>query len=187
MAGCRAACHQPAAICGSSCRPVGYRDRVPRTFRLRTSQLVARDLQTTFAFFADAANLQRLTPPLLDFVIATPLPIAMQQGTLIDYRLTLRGIPMRWRTLISVWEPPHRFVDEQLRGPYRYWRHEHRFTAMPEGTLVEDEVRYRVLGGALVNPLVKRDLMAIFTFRQRELLRALDVPAGPASIAFDSI
>jgi ligand-binding SRPBCC domain-containing protein len=160
---------------------------VPRTFRLRTSQFVARDLATTFAFFAEAANLQQLTPPWLDFVITTPLPIEMRKGTVIEYRLKLRGLPIRWRSVISEWDPPHGFVDEQLRGPYTSWHHRHRFSPTTGGTLVEDEVRYRLFGGRLAQPFVKRDLTTIFGYRQQALLRALDIPDGPCTIAFDTV
>lgn len=151
---------------------------MPRTFFLRTTQLVARDLDTTFAFFADAGNLQHLTPPWLNFVITTPQPIAMHEGALIDYRLRLHGVPIRWRSVITTWQPPHIFVDEQLKGPYLLWRHEHRFTSTADGTLVEDEVRYRVVGGALANAFVRPDLERIFRYRQSALAGALDLPAG---------
>jgi ligand-binding SRPBCC domain-containing protein len=160
---------------------------MPRTFFLRTSQFVARDLETTFAFFADAANLQKLTPPWLDFSITTPQPIAMHEGTLIDYRLKLRGLPIRWRSVISEWNPPHSFVDEQVRGPYTMWRHRHTFTPHRDGTLVADEVRYRVFGGMLANIFVKRDLAMIFAYRWEALLVALDVPRGPQEVAFGTV
>lgn len=159
-----------------------------RTFSLHAEQLVPRDLESTFAFFADAANLQRLTPPWLDFTITSELPIAMRPGAFIDYKLKVHGIPIRWRSVISGWEPPHEFVDEQIRGPYRMWHHRHRFTATAEGTLVEDEVRYRVFGGALVNLLVRRDLSQIFSFRQDALLRALQITSPVSSrLAFGEV
>jgi ligand-binding SRPBCC domain-containing protein len=147
-------------------------------YQLRTRLFVARDLDTTFGFFADAGNLQRLTPPWLDFSILTPQPIAMAAGALIDYRIRVHGVPIRWRTVIAEWCPPVRFVDQQLEGPYRSWHHTHTFTAADGGTLVEDTVRYRPLGGALVHRLfVRRDLDRIFRFRQQEILAALSVPA----------
>jgi ligand-binding SRPBCC domain-containing protein len=157
---------------------------MPRTFVLRTRQLVRLELEATFAFFADAGNLQRITPPWLDFAITTPLPIEMQLGARIDYRLKLHGIPIQWQTLISEWNPPYSFVDEQIRGPYRLWRHRHTFTARDEGTLVEDEVRYQVLGGRLANPFVQRDLSQIFRYRQEALVEALHVPRDEASVTF---
>jgi ligand-binding SRPBCC domain-containing protein len=147
-------------------------------YRLRTALFVARDLHTTFAFFADASNLQRLTPPWLSFRVLTPLPIEMGRGTLIDYRIRLRGIPIRWRSEIVDWEPPYRFIDRQLRGPYRFWDHTHTFTAVDGGTLVEDRVRYQPIGGRLAHRLgVRRDLERIFTYRQHEILKAFGVDA----------
>lgn len=155
-----------------------------RGYQLSTRLFVARDLETTFSFFADAGNLQRLTPPWLDFAILTPRPIPMQVGTLIDYRITVHGFPIRWRTEIADWAPPHRFVDRQLRGPYQLWHHTHTFSAVEGGTLVEDTVRYRPLGGAVVHRLfVQRDLERIFTFRQQEILKVFAVtPRDPIRV-----
>ena len=141
--------------------------------RLLSSVHLAAPLPDVFPFFADARNLEALTPPWLHFEISNPSPIEMRTGTLIDYRLRVHGLPLRWRSEITAWDPPHRFVDEQRRGPYRAWRHEHRFTAEGGGTLVEDDVTYAVLGGAIVDRLlVRRDLQRIFAFR-REALRAV--------------
>ena len=161
---------------------------VASTFFLRAEQFVPVDLETTFAFFAEAGNLQRLTPPWLDFTITSRLPVDMRDGALIDYTLKVHGIPIRWQSVIGEWNPPHRFVDEQVRGPYRRWRHVHRFTAKPGGTQVEDDVQYEVLGGALANLLVRRDLRQIFGFRQRALVDALAIAVpGPASLAFGTV
>lgn len=125
-----------------------------------------------FDFFADAHNLNEITPPWLGFRILTPQPIEMRAGTLIDYQLRLRFIPIRWRTEITVWEPPFRFVDSQQQGPYRLWHHEHTFVASNGGTLVRDVVRYRPLGGRLIHWLfVKSDLLTIFDYRH-EMLQA---------------
>jgi ligand-binding SRPBCC domain-containing protein len=124
-----------------------------------------------FPFFADASNLEALTPPWLNFKILTPTPVAIREGALIDYRLRVRGIPLRWRTRINVWQPPHRFVDEQIRGPYRQWIHEHDFEARDGGTLARDVVRYAVPLDFLVHGLfVRPDIEKIFAFRQERLL-----------------
>lgn len=137
--------------------------------------------ERVFAFFADAGNLERITPPQLNFHIVTPQPIEMRPGTLIDYRLRLRGFPITWRTEISMWEPPHRFVDRQLSGPYKQWIHTHTFTELgPSETLIEDEVRYRLpfepLGDA-AHFIVRRELEKIFDFRQKEVGRLMQKPA----------
>ena len=143
------------------------------TWELRTRIRLARPRDEVFAFFADAANLEAITPPLLRFRILTPQPIEMRPGALIEYQLRLRGLPVRWKTEITAWEPPHRFVDEQLRGPYRLWVHEPTFEEAPGGgTFVIDRVRYRVPFGRLANwLLVERDVRKIFTWRGEVLLR----------------
>jgi ligand-binding SRPBCC domain-containing protein len=129
-----------------------------------------RTPEEIFPIFADANNLETLTPPWLHFHIVTPRPIAMREGALIDHRLRVRGIPLRWRTRINVWEPPHRFVDEQLRGPYRQWIHEHTFEPRDGGTLARDRVHYAVALDFLVHRwLVRPDVERIFEFRQEKL------------------
>src|SRR5262245_10988524 len=125
-----------------------------------------------FPFFANAANLDVLTPPWLHFHIVTPQPIVMRPGTLIDYRLRVHGLPLRWRTRVSAWEPPRRFVDEQLRGPYRRWIHEHTFDLRDGGTLIRDAVQYAVPFDALLHRwFVRPDIERIFQFRAAELRR----------------
>ncbi|MEX2529892.1 MAG: SRPBCC family protein [Gemmatimonadota bacterium] len=142
-----------------------------RVHELRTEIHLPRPRDEVFSFFADAFNLQAITPPTLDFRIVTQPPIEMAEGTLIDYRLRLRGVPIRWRTRIQRWEPPSLFVDQQVRGPYRLWVHEHRFLEEDGGTRVLDHVRYAVLGGRFVNALfVRSEVEGIFRFRGERLL-----------------
>jgi ligand-binding SRPBCC domain-containing protein len=149
--------------------------RAERGYVLEARTRISRSVEEVFDFFGNAHNLERITPPFLQFEILTPEPVIMRQGTLIDYRLSLRGIPIRWRSEISVWEPPHRFVDKQLKGPYRWWIHEHRFEEDGGGTLVTDRVEYGVLGGAIVNMLlVEPDLRRIWEHRDREIRRQLE-------------
>ena len=142
-----------------------------REFTLKRSQTIERPLDEVFAFFSDAQNLSVITPDWLKFEIVTPTPIEMGAGTRIDYRIKLHGIPLPWQSEITAWEPPHRFVDEQRRGPYRYWIHEHTFTADGVNrTIIRDRVRYAVPGGALVHRLfVGPDLERVFNYRAQKL------------------
>src|SRR3954451_9403150 len=137
---------------------------------LRREQRLSRPPEAVFGFFADAANLEAITPPLLGFSVLTPGPIEMRVGTLIEYRLRLHGLPLRWLTSIQAWDPPHRFVDVQLRGPYALWHHTHELSAGEAGgTLMRDTVRYALplgpLGELAHRLVVARDLDAIFAFR----------------------
>ena len=139
-------------------------------FRLEAAQFLPRSRERVFQFFTDAFQLEKLTPRWLEFSVLTPSPINIEAGTLIDYRLKLRGIPIRWQSVISSWEPPLRFVDRQTRGPYRRWHHEHIFESINGGTLCRDIVDYDVIGGRLVNALfVRPDLLKIFAFRHDTL------------------
>ncbi|HMP73137.1 MAG TPA: SRPBCC family protein [Kiritimatiellia bacterium] len=123
-----------------------------------------------FPFFSDAVNLERITPSFLHFRIVTPLPITMGEGTIIDYRLKLHGVPVRWRSLIPVWEPDRGFVDQQIQGPYREWYHEHTFEAVEGGCLCRDRVDYLAPCGRAVGRLfVDHDVLEIFRFRQTAL------------------
>lgn len=143
---------------------------------LTTSLTLPLGRDEIFNFFSNPENLGKITPPELSFRIMSPLPMVMQSGTLIDYAIGLHGIPMRWRTRIEEWNPPYEFVDVQLRGPYSQWVHRHSFHELPEGTRIDDEVRYRLpLGilGDLSHPIVRRQLTGIFSHRQREVARLL--------------
>ena len=148
-----------------------------RTYRLQRSQRIERPLDEVFAFFADAANLQALTPAFLGFKILTPEPIAMHSGTRIDYEISLLGVPMLWRTLISTWEPNQRFVDEQTSGPYAKWHHTHTFVAEGNATVMSDVVEYAmplgVLGRVARALFVARTLDKIFDYRAQATDRAL--------------
>lgn len=144
-----------------------------KTYILQRTQRVPAPLERVFPFFADAANLDTITPPWLRFRILTPTPAEMCPGRTLDYRLRYRGLPVRWRTLIEVWDPPTRFVDCQVRGPYALWRHEHRFHPAGEDTVMTDTVHYALpLGpiGRLVHAtLVRRDVNRIFDYRHERI------------------
>lgn len=127
-------------------------------------------IEQAFEFYAQARNLEAITPPWLGFRVTTPGPIAMREGALIEYRLALHGIPVRWRTRIETWEPPVRFVDAQLRGPYALWMHTHTFEADgPDAVVIGDNVRYALpfgpLGAIAHAAFVRRDLERIFDYR----------------------
>lgn len=151
--------------------------------RLISDFVIPLPLDRVFAFFADAANLERITPPWLNFSIITPMPISLAKGGLIDYQIRLHGIPIRWRTRIADWNPPHSFVDEQLKGPYALWHHTHEFFPVPDhlggGTRMIDTVRYRVpfgpLGEIARKLFVTRDLERIFAYRRDNLAALMGV------------
>lgn len=139
-------------------------------YTLQSEILIPFPLSTVFDFFAKAENLEAITPPFLNFRIMTPKPIKMHQGALIEYRIRIHGLPIYWKTEITDWNPPHRFVDEQIKGPYRLWHHEHTFQEQENGTLVTDKVDYSVYGGSLVNWMfVRRDVERIFRYRYARL------------------
>jgi ligand-binding SRPBCC domain-containing protein len=141
-----------------------------RTYVLQREQHLPGTPRDVFAFFGDAHNLEAITPPLLRFEMITPDPITMGAGTLLRYRLKVRGLPMRWLTLIQEWDPPHRFADEQLQGPYALWHHTHTFSPDGHGgTVMRDVVRYALplgwVGELAHRLLVRGDLERIFEFR----------------------
>jgi ligand-binding SRPBCC domain-containing protein len=141
-----------------------------KTHTLDSKIWLARPIDEVFSFFSDAMNLETLTPPWVNFHVLTPAPIKMAVGARIRYKLGLHGIPVTWESEITVWNPPHEFADEQRRGPYRRWHHEHRFAERDGGTDVVDHVEYSVLGGSLINYLfVARDVRAIFAYRGQKL------------------
>jgi ligand-binding SRPBCC domain-containing protein len=147
---------------------------------LRSEVWVPRPREEVFAFFSRAENLEALTPHWLHFSILSPGPIEMKAGTRIRYRLRLHGIPLRWESEITAWEPPYRFVDEQRRGPYRRWIHEHEFLEHGGGTTVRDTVQYSVAGGLLVQRLfVAPDLDGIFEFRRKKVAEIFRPTSGP--------
>jgi ligand-binding SRPBCC domain-containing protein len=144
----------------------------------RTTAVLPLARPQVFEFFAAAENLQRLTPAELDFRILTPLPIEMRAGTLIRYRLRLAGIPFEWVTRISLWNPPVEFVDEQLKGPYKTWTHQHRFADVDGATQVDDDVHYELPlfpFGEIAAPLVAFQVRRIFAFRALALRKALEI------------
>ncbi len=140
-------------------------------YELRCSVVLAQSRERVFNFFSDAFQLQQITPPWLNFKILTPAPIELRDGGLIDYQIRLHGIPIKWRTEISSWDPPYAFTDRQLRGPYKLWEHLHTFEEVDGGTLTTDCVRYISIGGRFANWLmVERDLRKIFEYRRHRML-----------------
>jgi ligand-binding SRPBCC domain-containing protein len=131
--------------------------------------LVPAPLEETFAFFADASNLQRLTPGWVEFSIVTPRPIVMRAGLEIDYRIRVHGVPLAWTSRIDIWEPAQRFVDRQIAGPYVWWRHEHRFEPAGAATRVIDEIEYLPRAAWMTARMVRRDVERIFRYRQDAL------------------
>lgn len=146
-----------------------------RTFTIERELVVPQALDTVFAFFSNPSNLESITPPWLRFRMLDDLDGPIREGSLINYRLKVHGIPLGWTSLISSWRPPFSFVDEQVKGPYRVWRHTHSFESTPGGTRVHDHVEYAMLGGRLINDLfVRRDLERVFDYRTEHLPMQLD-------------
>ena len=155
----------------------------PKAYRLKAEIFLPKSREEIFPFFGDAYNLEELTPKWMNFSVLTPAPIDMHEGTLIDYKLRLRGVPIRWRTKITCWEPPFRFCDEQLKGPYRFWKHEHTFEDVEGGCLCRDQVDYAVPGGKFIHWLVvRRDVEKIFAYRSEVLRRLFAGESAEASL-----
>lgn len=142
-------------------------------YRLERQQILPRPRGEVFAFFAEARNLEMLTPAFLNFRVLSPLPLELRSGTLIDYQIRLGRVPIRWRARIKTFESPVRFVDVQLSGPYRCWHHVHEFHDVPGGTLVTDRVTYALpfgfLGTLAHRLVVRRTLERTFQYRQQRL------------------
>jgi ligand-binding SRPBCC domain-containing protein len=154
----------------------------PRVHTLEREQVLPLPPAQAFEFFADAFNLEAITPPWLNFAVDTPGPIDMRAGTLIRYRLRLHGVSVRWLTRIAAWEPGRRFEDVQVRGPYRFWHHRHTFDAHERGTIMRDRVRYALpfgpLGALAHAALVRRDLRRIFDYRAEAVAFRLGEPVS---------
>jgi ligand-binding SRPBCC domain-containing protein len=144
---------------------------------LERTQRIELPIAEVFDLFGDAFNLERITPPWLNFHVVTPRPIEMHEGTLLEYRLRLHGVPVRWRTRITEWGPPHLFVDEQISGPYALWHHTHTFETDGDATLIHDRVRYRIgfgpLGDLALRLFVRRDVERIFDYRREAMLELI--------------
>jgi ligand-binding SRPBCC domain-containing protein len=149
-----------------------------KPYLLEREQIIERGRSETFAFFSDAFNLERITPPFLRFRVLTARPVTMARGTLLEYKLSLFGIGFRWKTIIEEWEPEDSFVDSQLEGPYRLWRHRHSFESIGQArTLMRDRVEYLIplgfLGRASNALFVSRTLREIFDYRARAIASLL--------------
>jgi ligand-binding SRPBCC domain-containing protein len=141
-----------------------------KLYELRRRQFLPLDIETVFQFFAEPRNLNWITPPWLHFRIVGPPGDKLAAGSLLEYRLRLHGVPLRWQTRIAAWDPPRRFVDVQISGPYRLWEHAHSFASADGGTVVSDDVVYSVPGGSIANRLVVApDLDRIFDYRRARL------------------
>lgn len=147
-----------------------YKDEKITDQVLWTTQFIPDDINPVFDFFSDAKNLEKITPPFLNFKIRDMNTESVEKGSLIRYRLKIHGIPVGWKTLISEWIPQSRFVDEQLSGPYKKWHHTHDFIQIKGGTLITDRVVYRLpfgILGLVALPMVKKDVSSIFKFRKQ--------------------
>ena len=155
--------HGLARLLAAGERPAGRLDH------LHAETVVPASLDETFGFFSDAFNLEKLTPPWLEFDVRSTPPLVMREGLEIEYRIVLHRVPVPWRSRIDVWEPGRRFVDRQIVGPYRWWRHEHRFEAVADGTRVIDDVEFLPRFPLVTRRLVRRDVERIFAYRTSAL------------------
>ena len=141
-----------------------------KTFKYTSSLWLPHPLEEVFNFFSDPMNLEEITPDWLHFQIMDPVPQSIEVGSCINYKLRFRGFPLRWTSVITTWEPPNRFIDSQIKGPYRKWVHEHTFHEIDGGTLAKDHVEYATWGDSLVNTLlVGPDVQRIFKYRATKL------------------
>ncbi len=161
-----------------------------RIYELHRELWLPHPLPEVFDFFAQAGNLETITPPWMRFRILTPLPLHMRKGATIAYALRVHGIPIRWLTEIERWDPPHEFVDVQRKGPYRLWHHTHRFAAVQGGTSIEDIVAYALpfgpLGRLMHRLQVARDLRQVFDYREQRVRAAFPQSRPSACDAVES-
>jgi len=154
-----------------------------KTYLLETELWLPTSVEETFHFFQDARNLEAITPQILKFTILPPIPDPVKQGSLLNYRLKLYGIPFGWRTEIFLWEPPFRFMDRQLRGPYNKWEHTHTFEAKDGGTWMTDRVEYKVPGWILSqlihSTMVRKNVETIFEYRKKKIVEIFEEKTQP--------
>ena len=145
-----------------------------KLYTLKKEQIIPRNILDVFGFFSKPENLSVITPSKMGFKILTPSPIEMKEGALIDYTVKIIGLPIRWTTLITKYDPPNLFIDQQLKGPYSMWHHTHNFKKLNDNeTLIEDIVIYSVpysfIGGLIHSLYIKRDLEKIFSYRSKKI------------------
>ena len=144
-----------------------------KIYEINTTQFIAKPLEMVFDFFSKPENLEHITPSYLKFNLQTPSPVIMKIGQIIDYKIKLKGIPLRWRSQITSYDPPYHFVDEQIRGPYALWQHTHTFKEKNGTTLIEDHILYKIpfgiIGSAANSLFVKKDLTRIFQYRKEKI------------------
>ena len=153
-----------------------------KCYTLNRTQVINQSIDKVFSFFSKPENLEIITPKYLNFKIITPVPINMVVGQLIDYKLKIHSFPIKWTSLISHYDPPYSFVDEQVRGPYALWHHTHLFKEQENGTLIEDQIKYQIpfsIFGKLLNfTFIKRDLENIFNYREKTISRLFQLKSN---------